>query len=108
MALQTALAAQGKNVEVTRMSPSNIYLGPDEHQAGGWYHGLAVKTGSGQISYAPGEQVGMIFPGKVTLKITALDAQSLAPYRESPPQTTWRPGTASLGSRISNWLQGKR
>ena len=72
------------------------------------FDGLAVKTGSGQIGYAPGEQVGLIFPGTVTLKITALEAQSLAPYRESPPQTTWRPGTASLGSRISSWLQGKR
>jgi hypothetical protein len=44
----------------------------------------------------------------VTLKITALDAQTLAPYHESPPQTKWLPGKAPLGTRISNWLRGKR
>lgn len=56
----------------------------------------------------PGEQVGGIVPGEVTLKITALEAQTLGPYRESPPQTKWLPGKAPLANRISNWLRGKR
>ena|SRR5207248_11599508 len=73
------------------------------------FDGLAVKAGaSNQIRYVPGEQVGSIFPGQVTLKITASEAQTLAPYHESPPQTKWVPGKAPLGRRLSNWLQRKR
>ena len=73
------------------------------------FDGLAVKAQSSkEISYLPGEQVGAIFPGEVTLKITALEAQALAPYRAPPPQTKWLPGKAPLGSRISDWLRGKR
>jgi hypothetical protein len=73
------------------------------------FHGLAVTAGaSEQLRYVPGEQVGAIFPGEVTLTITALEAQALAAYHESPPQTKWLPGKPPLRRRISNWFQGKR
>ena len=73
------------------------------------FDGLAVKAGSSAaIGYVPGELVGAIFPGEVTLKLTALEAQSLAPYHEGSPETTWRPGKAPLASRISDWMRGKR
>ncbi len=73
------------------------------------FDGLAVEAGSSkQVGYVPGEQVGAIFPGEVRLKLTALEAQTLAPYHEQPPETKWLPGKAPLGSRISNWMRGKR
>ena len=73
------------------------------------FDGLAVTGGPPeQLRYVPGEQVGGIFPGEVTLKITASESQALAPYHESPPQTKWLPGKPPLRRRISNWLHGKR
>ena len=73
------------------------------------FDGLAVEGGSsGQLRYVPGEQVGSIFVGEVTLKITGSEAEALPPYREAPPQTRWFPGKPPLGRRISDWLQGKR
>lgn len=73
------------------------------------FDGLAVKAvPSQQIGYVPGEQVGAIFPGEVTLKLTTAEAQALAPYREPLPETKWLPGKAPLASRISNWMKGKR
>ena len=73
------------------------------------FDGLAVKAESSkQIGYVLGEQVGAIYHGEVTLKVTALEAQTLPPYQEPPPETKCLPGKASLGSRISNWMRGKR
>ena len=73
------------------------------------FDGLAVKSDqSAQVGYVPGEQVAAIFPGEVTLKITAAEAATLEPYSESPPQTTFRPEKAPLGARISSWLRGRR
>ena len=73
------------------------------------FDGLAVKTGlSEEIGYVPGEQVGAIYPGEVRLKLTAADAQTLAPYHEAAAQTKWEPGKPPLGARVSNWLRGKR
>lgn len=40
--LQTKLADQGKNIEVISMSPSAIYLGPDQLELGGWRHGQVI------------------------------------------------------------------
>lgn len=73
------------------------------------FDGLAVKAESSDaIGYVPGEQVGAIFPGEVTLKLTTSEAQTLAPYHERPPETKWLPGKAPLASRISDWMRGKR
>ena len=73
------------------------------------FDGLAVESGQpSRIAYLPGEQVGTIYPGKVTLKITSEQAAALEPFQAPPPQTTWRPGKAPLATRVSRWLGGRR
>ena len=73
------------------------------------FDGLAVESRQPrQIRYVPGEQVGAIHPGEVTLKIASADTGTLEPFQAPPPQTTWLPGKASLTTRMSNWLRGKR
>ncbi len=73
------------------------------------FDGLAVATNPpGEIRYVPGEQVGAIYPGEVTLKIGSAEIAKLEPFQAPPPQTTWRPGKAPLTARVSNWLRGKR
>lgn len=73
------------------------------------FDGLAVSSGNPpQIRYVPGEQVGLIYPGEVTLKIASADAVRLEPFHTPPPETTWHPGKAPLGQRISNWMRGRR
>ena len=72
------------------------------------FDGLAVASGEpAQLRYVPGEQVGLIYPGEVTLKIASAQAATLQPFRAPPPETKWVPGKASLGTRISNRLRGK-
>lgn len=73
------------------------------------FDGLAVASGKpAQIRYVPGEQVGAIYPGEVTLKISSADAATLAPFQAPPPETTWHPGKAPLAARMSKWLRGRR
>ena len=73
------------------------------------FDGLAVESRqSAQIRYVPGEQVGAIYPGEVTLKIASADTDTLEPFQAQPPETKWLPGKAPLKTRISNWLQGRR
>jgi hypothetical protein len=73
------------------------------------FDGLAVVSKQpAQTRYVPGEKVGAIYPGEVTLKIAALDTGTLEPFEAPPPQTTWRPGPAPLTTRLSNWLRGRR
>jgi hypothetical protein len=73
------------------------------------FDGLAVESKQpAQIRYVPGEQVGAIHPGEVTLKISSADTGRLEPFQAPPPQTTFRPGKAPLATRMSNWLRGKR
>jgi hypothetical protein len=73
------------------------------------FDGLAVAaSGSDQIRYVPGEIVGAIFPGEVQLQIASAEAAALSPFQASPAETTFRPGNAPLGTRISRWLGGKR
>jgi sporulation protein YlmC with PRC-barrel domain len=73
------------------------------------FDGLAVRSDQPkEVRYVPGEQVGAIFPGEVTLKIGFADAGALELFHTPPPQTTWHPGKASLTTRISNLLRGKR
>jgi sporulation protein YlmC with PRC-barrel domain len=73
------------------------------------FDGLAVESQQpAQIRYVPGEQVGAIYPGEVTLKISSADTGKLEPFQAPPPETKWVPGQASLTTRLSNWLRGKR
>jgi hypothetical protein len=73
------------------------------------FDGLAVESGQpSQIRYVPGEQVGAIYPGEVTLKIASSDAGKLEPFQASPPETKWLPGKAPLATRMSKWLRGGR
>jgi len=73
------------------------------------FDGLAVESKQPtRIRYVPGEQVGAIYPGQVTLTIASADIGALEPFRAPPPETTWRPGKAPLTTRMSNWLRGRR
>jgi hypothetical protein len=73
------------------------------------FDGLAVESGKpARLRYVPGEKVGQIFPGKVTLKIGSADLGTLEPFQAPPPETKWVPGKAPLSTRLSNWLRGKR
>jgi hypothetical protein len=73
------------------------------------FDGLAVTSQqSTQLRYVPGEQVGAIYPGEVTLTIASADIGKLAPFEAPPPETTWHPGKAPLSTRISNWFHGRR
>jgi hypothetical protein len=73
------------------------------------FDGLAVESKKPtRIRYVPGEQVGSIYPGEVTLKIAFTDVGALEPFRAPPPETKWLPGKAPLATRFSNWLRGKR
>ena len=73
------------------------------------FDGLAVASQQpAQIRYVPGEQVGAIYPGEVTLTIASADIGKLVPFEAPPPETTWLPGKAPLTTRISNWFHGRR
>jgi hypothetical protein len=69
------------------------------------FDGLAVDPGGGRsaaLVYVPGEQVGVILPGEVTLKV----AGPFDPFVPAPPETEWKPEKPSLGARISRWMRG--
>jgi hypothetical protein len=70
------------------------------------FDGIAVDDGT-QIRYVPGENVGPIFPGRVTLKTGSTDLGTLEPFRAPPPETKWAPGKAPLSTRLSRWFRGK-
>jgi hypothetical protein len=73
------------------------------------FDGLAVESGNpSQIRYVPGELVGAIYPGEVTLKIASSDAGKLEPFQAPPPETKWLPGKTPLATRMSKWLRGGR
>jgi hypothetical protein len=73
------------------------------------FDGLAVASKQPKdMRYVPGEQVGLIYPGEVTLRIASADAGTLEPFVVPPSQTTWRPGKPSLTSRMADWLRGRR
>jgi hypothetical protein len=71
------------------------------------FDGLAVQSAqSGPIVYVPGEQVGLIYPGRVTLKIASADAGALETFQTPPPETKWLPGKPP--GRLSRWMRGQR
>ena len=73
------------------------------------FDGLAIESGDPkQVRYVPGEQVGAIYPGQVTLKIAAADAAALEPFQAAPPETTWVPKKPGLMARMSTWFRGDR
>ncbi len=57
------------------------------------FDGLALEPSQpGPIVYVPGEQVGLIYPGQVTLKIGSAEADALEQFQAPPPETKWLPG----------------
>src|SRR5258708_29919011 len=72
------------------------------------FDGLAVESQAKQVLYVPGEQVGPIYPGEVTLTIAAEAIGTLEQFHAAPPQTTWRPANAPLAERVSRGIRGKR
>jgi hypothetical protein len=71
------------------------------------FDGLAVDTAGGAVVYVPGEQVGLIYPGRVTLRIDSAAAGALGPYTAAPPETVFHAGGGSLKERLARWL-GRR
>jgi hypothetical protein len=73
------------------------------------FDGLAVDSGGPSgLRYVPGEQVGAIHPGEVTLKIASAEASALGEFRPPPPETELRPCKQPLTTRLTNWLRGGR
>ena len=73
------------------------------------FDGLAVEPAtSGPLVYVPGEQVGAIHPGEVTVTLGDGGVGSLQPFRAAPPETTFRPGRPPLTARLARWLRGGR
>ena len=73
------------------------------------FDGLAISLGrSTPARYLPAEKVGLIFPGRVTLRLAGGDADTLEPFKQPAPETVWRPSAPSLAGRLSNWMRGKR
>jgi hypothetical protein len=73
------------------------------------FDGLAVASGEpSSLRYLPAEQVGLIYPGRVTLKISSAEAATLEPFQAPPPETKWTAGKPPLTKRISNWMGGRR
>ena len=71
------------------------------------FDGLAVERSQpGQIVYVPGEQVGLIYAGRVTLKIASAEADTLEPFQAPPPETKWLPDKPR--GRFSRWMRGGR
>jgi hypothetical protein len=73
------------------------------------FNGLAIGgEDAARPLYVPGEKVGRIVPGQVTLRLSAAEASGLAPFQQPPTETVWRPEKPSLTTRLSNWLRGRR
>lgn len=76
------------------------------------FDGLAVRLGrSGPTRYVPAEQVGEIVPGRLTLKLTAAEAEALDPFEEPPPEIEISPEKASIFTRFGaliGWKTRKR
>ena len=60
------------------------------------FDGLAVQSeGHRQIVYVPGEQVGAIHPGQVTLKLASEAVGTLPPISTIPARDDLAPGTTT-------------
>ena len=86
---------------------SVVSIAGDKHED--IFDGLAISLGgSGPARYVPGEQVGVIVTGKVTLRVPSSEVDKLEAFQAPPPSTVWRPSGVSLGGRLSNWMRGRR
>jgi hypothetical protein len=86
---------------------SVVSVAGDKHED--IFDGLAVDLGdSAPPRYVPGERVGLIFPGKVTVQFSGSEAGELEPFEAPKASTVWRPSAPSLTNRLSNWMRGKR
>ena len=70
------------------------------------FDGLAVRSDHGHLVYVPGELVGTIVPGEVTLKIASGQAATLEPFEEPPVELEISAEKAPLGVRIATWWRG--
>ena len=88
--------------------PVGSVLSVTGDKRGDIFDGLAIaEDESAAPRYVPGEKVGLIVPGRVTLRLSAAEARTLAPFEQPPPETVWRPEPPSLMTRLSNWLRGR-
>jgi hypothetical protein len=65
------------------------------------FDGLGVQIAGDAVVYVPGEQVGLIYPGTVTLKIDSAAAGALGSYAAAPPQKVLHADGGSLSERVS-------
>jgi len=73
------------------------------------FDGLAISVGeSVPLRYVPGEIVGLIFPGKVSVRFRRDESDELDEFEAPKPLTVWRPSAPSLGTRLTNWMRGRR
>ena len=101
--------AQGWNVVTTDGALVGTVAQVEGDKQADIFDGLAVESAKPKrIRYVPGEQVGTIYPGEVTLTISSAETASLEPFRAPPPETTFRPSKPSLWARISDWFRGSR
>ena len=101
--------AQGWNVVTSDGVSVGVVAQVEGDKQDDIFDGLAVESKHpAQILYVPGEQVGAIYPGEVTLKIVSADIGTLEPFQAPPPETKWLPGKPPLATRMSKWLRGKR
>lgn len=95
---------QGWSVESSDGSPVGVVGQVAGAKGEDIFDGLAVERRGCAPVYVPGEQVGAIYPGRVTLKLSEEQAKALAPYAEAPPQTTIRPGPEPFAERLRRFL----
>ncbi len=92
------------------VTSDGVEIGTVEQVAGSkqddLFDGLAVQgAGSARLGYVAGEDVGLIYPGRVTLKLDAAHTADLPAYTEAARHETLRPGSPSLADRASGWLR---
>ena len=100
---------QGWSVVGSDGMPVGTVAQVEGDKQGDIFDGLALASGAPvQLRYVPGEQVGAIYPGEVTLRISSAEAAGLAPFTAAPPETKWEAGSPSIGARLSRWFRGGR
>ena len=98
----------GWSVVASDGSPVGVVLSVAGDKHDDIFDGLAVSTGpSSPPRYVPGERVGLIVPGTISLRLAATEVENLELF-VADQETVWRPSAPSLGTRLSNWIHGKR
>jgi len=99
---------QGWSVVASDGTPVGTVLSVAGDKHDDIFDGLAVSAGPpSPARYVPGEQVGLIVAGTIRLRLNAAEVENLEPF-VADKETVWRPSAPSLGTRLSNWMHGKR